>query len=234
MVFGIVLAILVVQPAVGWYLNGRGEHEAGAGRHERALEWFERASLIDPGTTGYRDAIARTSVQLFHHSGNLQWLMKAIEQEVVASALNPLDGRFPYRLGTIYALLADQKVAQKQRDVLLGQAGHAYEEAIRLDPFSPFSYLELGRIRIAQERLEEGKEWLRKGILIEPNFLPARVLLADLSLRSGFRQEAQLSYEAIVEIKKRYEQRTLDTMEQRFLDVDLYPLGRALAVGAHS
>jgi tetratricopeptide (TPR) repeat protein len=232
--FGIVLGILVFQPAVGWYLNGRGEDEEGAGRHGRALEWFERASFIDPGTTGYHDAIARTSVQLFHQSDDLRWLMTAIEQELVASALNPLDGRFPYRLGTIYALLADQKLAEKQRDVLLGQAGHAYEEAMRVDPFSPFNYFELGRIRIAQGRLEEGKDWLRKGILIEPNFLPARVLSADLSLRSGFRQEAQSSYEAILEIKKRYEKRTLSTMEQQFLDVDLYPLGRALAVGAHS
>jgi len=234
LVIGCVLAMLVVQPAVGWYFNDQGDREAQAGHDEKALEWFEQASLVDPGTTAYRDSIARTAIQLFHRSGDPQWLVKAMEQESVAIVLNPLDGRFPYRLGTIYTLLSEQKALGPQRGTMWEQAAHAYEEATRVDPFSPLSYVELGRIRVAQGRVQEAKDWLQKAISIEPNFLPARVLLANLSLQAGDRNAAQSEFETIRAIKRRYERRTLSVLEQQFLDVDLYPLGRALARGGTS
>lgn len=229
---GVILAILAFQPAIAWYVNTRGEREANAGNDEEALKWFERAAFVDPGTTAYRDSISRTSIQLFHQSHKPQWLREALEQESIAHALNPLDGRFPYRAGTIYALLAEQKFAENHLDVLREEAEKSFQEAIRLDPFSPFSYLELARIRIAQGREQEGREWLERGLAMEPNFLPARVLLAELSLKSGQQQEARWGYDKIVSIKKQYENRTLSTSERQFLDVDLYPLGRALVLGA--
>lgn len=231
---GFVLAILVAQPAVGWYFNGQGDREAQAGRGEKALEWFEQASLIDPGTTAYRDSIARTAIQLFHRSGDPQWLVTAMEQEAVALTLNPLDGRFPYRLGTIYTLLSEQKALGLQRETMWKQAAHAYEEAIKVDPYSPLSYVELGRIRVAQGRDQEAKDWVQKAISIEPNYLPARVLLANLSLQAGDWKAAQSEFESIRAIKRRYERRTLSVLERQFLEVDLYPLERALAPGVRS
>jgi putative inorganic carbon (HCO3(-)) transporter len=233
-VIGFVLAILVVQPAVGWYLDEQGDREAQVGHYEKALEWFERASLVDPGTTAYRDSIARTAIQLFHRSGDPQWLVTAMEHESVAHTLNPLDGRFPFRLGTIYTLLSEQKVLGSQREAMWEQAAHAYEEAIRVDPYSPLSYAELGRIRVSQGRVQEAKDWFQRAIAVEPNFLPARVLLANLWLQVGDRGSAQSEFETIRTIMKRYERRTLSALERQFLDVNIFPLGRALATGGIS
>ncbi|WP_173046477.1 O-antigen ligase family protein [Nitrospira sp. KM1] len=232
-VCAVVLAILVFQPVTGFYLHGKGEQVAASGNDEDALKWFERASLIDPGTTAYHDAIARTSTQLFRQSNDPQWLLKAMDEEIVASALNPLDGRFPYRLGTIYMLLAAQRTYEQHRVALRRQAEESFEQAALADPFSPFNCLELGRIRVAQGRIQEGRQWLEKGIMMEPNFLPARVLLTELSLESGDQQDARLHYERILSIKRQYEKRTLSALERQYLDVDLYPLGRAITLGVH-
>jgi O-antigen ligase len=229
-VCGVALAILTIQPAAGWYAHERGQAEAQVGQQDLALDWFRLASLIDPGTTGYHDAIARTLVQLFHQSGDPQWLVKAVEEEGQASELNPLDGRFPYRLGTIYSELAEQKLSIDQRDLLLNQAAQAYEQALHVDPYSPLSYMALVNIRLPQGRVEEAKSWLQRAVATEPNFLPARALLMELSFKAGEREVAQSEFDAIVAIKRKYEGWVLNDIERQFLDVDLSPLGKALAL----
>ena len=225
---GVVLAALIIQPAAGWYVHERGQAEAQVGRPELALDWFRRASLIDPGTTGFHDDIARTSVQLFHRSGDPQWLVRAVEEEGQAIELNPLDGRFPYRLGTIYDLLANQKVSKDQREFLLTQAGQAYEQAIHADPYWPLSYMALANIRLPQGRVDEAKSWLQRAVATEPNFLPARVLLAELSLKGGDGAFAKSEFDAIVAIKQKYDGWVLSDLERQFLDVDLHSLARGL------
>ncbi len=230
LICGVALTALSIQPAVGWYAYERGQVEDRVGQQSLAVDWFRRASRIDPGTTGYHDAIARTSVQLFHQSGDPQWLVKAAEEEGQAIELNPLDGRFPYRLGTIYGLLAGQRVSKDQRDLLLDQAVVAYEQAIRADPYSPLSYWALANIQLSQGRVDEAKAWLQRAVANEPKFLPARTLLAELSLKAGEHEAAQSEFDAIVVIKRKYEREALTDIERQFLDVDLYPLGRALAL----
>lgn len=231
---GVLLLALTIQSAAGWLAFTQGEAETVAGHEQRALEWFERASLVDPATTVHHDNIARTSVRLFHQSKDLLWLIKAMEREAMAVALNPLDGRFPYRLGTIYGLLSDHKAFVGQRDTMREQAAHAYENAIKLDPFSPLSYVALGRIRAEQGRTQEALDLLNRATQMESNFLPARVLFAELSLQAGNRKAAQSEFDTIIAIKKQYERRTLSPLEREFLDVDPYPLGRALALGVNS
>ena len=227
---GVTLVALTIQPAAGWYAHEQGQAKAQAGQQELALDWFRWASLIDPGTTGYHDAVARISVQLFHRSGDSEWLVKAVEEEGQAIELNPLDGRFPYRLGTIYGVLAEQTPAKAQRDLLLNQAAQAYEQAVQADPYSPLNYLALANIRLPEGRVEEAKSWLQRAVVIEPNFLPARAILAELSLKAGEHRVAQSEFDAIVAIKRKYEGWVLNDLERQFLDVDLSPLGRALAL----
>jgi tetratricopeptide (TPR) repeat protein len=225
---GVVLAVLIIQPAAGWYAHERGQAEAQVGRQDLALDWFDWASVIDPGTTGYHDASARTLVQLFHRSGDPQRLVKAIEEEEQAIELNPLDGRFPYRLGTIYGLLAQQSFSQEQHDLLLNQAAQAYEQAIHADPYSPLSYMALANIRLPQGRVEEAKLWLQRAVGTEPNFLPARAVLAELSLKAGEHEAAQSEFAAIVAVQRKYEREVLSDIERQFISVDLSLLGRAL------
>ena len=128
-----------------------------SGQTDRGWEWYRRATLIDPGTTAYRDAVARMNVAQFYASGDPQWLIQAVEEMTICQELNPLDGRVPSRLGMLYLLLAERATSNEQRDDLVIHAAESYEGAIKVDPFSPFNYLELGKIRWRQGQSEEAQ-----------------------------------------------------------------------------
>ena len=86
----------------------------------------------------------------------------------------------------------------------------------------------VANIRLSQGQVEEAKSWLRRAVATEPNFLPARMRLAELSLKDGDLKGAQSEFNAIVRARNKYEGWTLNDVERQFVDVDLYPLGRAL------
>lgn len=225
-----VLTALTCQSAAGWYAYQRGGEEARAGRQEVALDWFHRAIDIAPGVSGYHDALARTFVQLFHQSGSSHWLLSAVQEEHAARELNALDARTPYRLGTIYELLAGQEVSSDQRGKLLSEAAEFYEEAIRADPYAASVYLELANLRLLQNRADDARTLLQRAITVEPNLLPARVRYAQLAVKDREFAIARKEYEAIIQIRKKYEGLVLTTLERQFLDVDLKPLERALSL----
>ena len=229
-VLATVLGLLVIRPAAAWYAFDKGERERTVGREGQALEWFERATRIDPGTTTYRDAVALSEVRLYHQSGDPRQLLRAVEELMIGLELNPLDARFANRLGSLHVLLADRAGSEEQREALLGKAADYYEQAVQLDPYSPFNYLELGKLRWAQRRVDEAQAWFRRATSYEPNFLPARVRLAELVLQTGQKEAAVLEYTAIIKIKERYQGRTLNSLERQYLEVDLDQLKHVLAM----
>jgi tetratricopeptide (TPR) repeat protein len=226
------IAAVCTQSAVAWYAHDEGKHHAAQGDLEGAYAWYTQAADIDPATTGYHDSIARTAIELYSESGAATWLLKAAEEEALARKLNPVDGRFAFRAGTVYRLMASQTMSSAQRAELSAKASEAFSEAIRLDPYSPFSYFELAQLRLADGRVEEAIALLTTATTHEPNFLPGRALLAEQSLLAGIPGDYRREYAAIKAIVAKYAHRELSETERRFLDVDLYPLGRALAVEA--
>ncbi len=228
------LGLLVIRPAAAWYVFDKGERERTVGQEGQALEWFERATRIDPGMTTYHDAVALSEVRLYHQSGDPRWLLKAVEALSVSLVLNPLDARFASRLGAIHVLLADRAGVEEEREALLGKAAAYYEQAMRLDPYSPFNYHELGKLRSAQGREEEALALFRRAISYEPNFLPARVRRAELFLQTGHKEVALLEYTAIIKIKEQYQGWILNSLERQYLDVDLDYLKRSLALRSAS
>ena len=229
-VLATLLGLLVIRPGAAWYAFDKGERERTVGQEGQALEWFERATRIDPGTTTYHDAMALSEVRLYHQSGDPRWLLKAVEALRISLALNSLDARFASRLGAIHVLLADRAGVEEAREALLGKAADYYEQAVQLDPYSPFNYLELGKLRWAQRRVDEAQAWFRRATSYEPNFLPARVRLAELFLQTGHKEVALLEYTASMKIKERYHGRTLNSLERQYLEVDLDQLKDALAL----
>jgi hypothetical protein len=226
------VAAVCVQSAAAWYAHEEGKHRAAQDNLEEALSWYVLAADIDPGTTGYHDSIARTAMQLYRESGASTWLVQAADEEAVARKLNPVDGRFAFRSGTIYRMMASQARTSAQRAGLLAKASDAYAEAIRLDPYSPFSYLELAQLRVANGHVDEAIALLRTATAYEPNFLPGRALMAELSLQAGIPGDYAKELEEIRAIQSRYEQQVRDDVERQFISVDLYPLGRAVALEA--
>jgi hypothetical protein len=65
----------------------------------------------------------------------------------------------------------------------------------------------------------------------EPNFLPGRALLAELSLKIGMPGDYAQEIRDITAIHSQYAQQVRDEVERQFMDVDVYPLGRAVALG---
>lgn len=212
---------LIVQPAAAWFAYEQGNVALQGGQSERAIEWYRRATHIDSGITAYRDAVARMDVTQFYASGDPQWLVQAVEEIATCQELNPLDGRAPSRLGMLFQLLAERATTSEQRNDLVARAVGFYERAIQIDPFSPFNYLELATLRWRQGQPDEARVLLMKAITHEPNFLPARVLLAEIVGQIGKRDLAQIQYAAIEDIRGRYKSRTLSPLEHRYLDVSL-------------
>lgn len=215
-----ILVVVMIQPAAGWYAFSRGEAAAKSGNEENSRYWYEWASRIEPGLTGYRDALARASVERFQQSGNPEWLLSAIEEEKLAIELNPLDGRFPYRLGTLLDQLAQQTVSPEQRELLRKQAVQAYEQGSSADPYSPLNYMGLATIALTQGRRDQATILLRQAVAYEPNYLPARIRLAELAFNAGDINGMRAELIVIESVKQKYGARVLSGLERQFLDVD--------------
>lgn len=222
------MLLLTIQPALAWYLRERGNDEVRQGHVDQALRWHRYATLVDPGTTAHHDTVALLLLQQYQRSGNVARLMQAIEEMEICVALNSMDGRFPSRLGSLYGMLADAAKSNEQRGMLIQEAAASFEMAIKRSPFTAMNYLELGRVRFKQGRFEEARAYARRGVVLEPNFLPARVLLAEASLRLGDDSEATSELTTIQAIRARYRDRSLNNLETQFLEVDVDHLQQAL------
>ncbi len=88
----VLCALLIVRPAAAWYAFDKGEDAVASGGADRAFEWFQRATLIDPGTTAYRDALALTEVRLFQQSGDPLWLLRAVDELTMGLGRRAHDG----------------------------------------------------------------------------------------------------------------------------------------------
>ncbi len=228
------LTFIMIRPVAAWYAFEKGEREIVDGKMEPALASFQWATLIDPGTSAYHDAVALTEARLFQRTGDVGWANRAVSELKIGLELNPLDGRLANRVGSLYLLLAQRAGTESERAAMINQAETHFELAVKLDPYSPFNYLELGKLRREQGRLEEAEAWFRQATSFEPNFLPARVQLAELLLKAGRKENAVSEYEEILKIKERYKGRALNTLERQFLEVEHEHLSRALAAEAAS
>lgn len=228
----VLITLLIVRPAAAWVAYERGETEMRIGQGERAVEWYRLATRVDPGTAGYHDAMALAQVTLYQRSGDPRWLLQAMEEFRVGLDLNPLDGRLAHRLGSLHVLLAERVPSGVQHGALLDQAASYFEQGIQLDPYSPFNYLELAKIRGKQGREVDAESGLRRAIRYEPNFLPARIMLAELALRRGRKDVAAAEFREIVKIRERYKGYPLNALERKYLDVELAGLSKSAAAEA--
>ena len=228
-VLAALLGILVIRPAAAWYAFDEGEREMAVGRVGHALDWYQWATYIDPGTSSYHDAVAATQVRIYLQSGAVQQLHGAASELQVALELNPLDARLANQLGQLFVFLAEQAPTKTERQALLEEAEGHYEQASRLDPYSPFNYFELGKLQWTQGRVPEAMALFTRATSYEPNFLPARLYLAELLLTTGQKERAASEYTEILNIKERYQARAATSLERQYLEVDLDHLRRSLA-----
>ncbi len=213
------MAYLAIQPAAAWLLVNQGNNAQAEHDNVSAMKWYRYASMVDPGATAVRDGLARLCIQRFSETGAPEWLEQAASEMAVAMALNPLDGRLPYRLGTIYLLQAEQPAWAAHKISLTAQATQAFEKSISVDPFSPFGYFELSKLYRGKGDRTSAQQLLEQAITYEPNFIPARVALMDLAREIGHTDVASMQLTAIQTIRWKFQDWTLTSMEQQFLGI---------------
>jgi O-antigen ligase len=234
LVLALCLALLTIRPALAWYVFEEGEREMSSGQADRALNWFTWATRIDPGTTAYHDAVGHAAYTLYRRTGDIQRLGQTMESLRVGLELNPLDARLAHRLGALFVLLAAQAPAGPDRDSLRANAITFFRQAIQLDPYSPFNYLEIGTLHRIEGRVQEAMGWLRLATTWEPNFLPARVMVTELALEGGQREAAVAEYAEILKIQQRFKGRVLSNLERQYLEIGHDHLRRMLDAGPRS
>ncbi len=213
------MAYLAIQPAAAWLLVNQGNSAQAEHDNVSAIKWYRYASMADPGATAVRDGLARLCIQRFMETRAPEWLEQAASEMAVAMALNPLDGRLPYRLGTIYLLQAEQPAWAAHKISLTAQATQAFEKSISVDRFSPFGYFELSKLYRGKGDRTSAQQLLEQAITHEPNFIPARVALMDMAREIGHTDIARMQLTAIQTIRWKFQDWTLTSMEQQFLGI---------------
>lgn len=221
-----ILLLLTVQSALAWYAFERGNEQIGIHRVDKASEWYRTATMIQPWNATYHNAIASSDVALFHASGERELILDAVEEMKLCMSLNPLDGRYPYRLGTLYQLLAEQIYNPQDQTEWLRHAAASYQLAVTKDPYAPVNYVALGKLLLRQGSLQEAQASFAKAIEYEPNYLPARALTIEVALQLGDADAAQRDYLELLALMGRFRGKAMSAVEQQFLDVDLDALER--------
>lgn len=221
--FAIIIVAIVGVVRLGtawtWYEAGGELHRKG--NITGAIEYYRTAILLDPGKALYHSGLAAAEFSLYERQHDLSIARDGLDELCRAIILNPLDGRLAGLLGQVYVRFPH---LEPQSD--LGEQGcfsyalTAYRQAIQLEPFNPFYYLESSRLYVKSGDDEKAERFAKTAIEIEPNFLSGRAWLAKIYAQSGRMSLAELEYREIVERQQRYANWNKSPREEQLLTVD--------------
>ncbi len=216
-----ILLVLTIQPAAAWYAYERGNEAVRSGDLDGSLPWYQGAISIEPWDAAYHNALATSELALFYRARNQDWLIQAVDEMKQCVSLNPLDGRGPFRLGTLYQLMGETAQTKLARLEWFSRAVEAYRVAVQRDPYSPYTYVVLGKLQYAQGDIQGAKLSFSRALEYEPNFLPARAQRIKLNVEMGNGVGAREEYMELLRIVERFKDKAETAMERQFLDVDL-------------
>jgi O-antigen ligase len=228
----LLVAVEAIRLGVAWMLFESGSRRAVEGHTALAIERLQTAVALDPGKTLYHHGLGSMYAKQFETTGDPEIFLKARAEFQEAMQINPLDARLPALLGQLYIASTGNKknpspLAQ-QRIQHLRAALQAYEQAATLAPFAATYRYEQARLSwLLGERLDAVRR-AKDVEMLEPNFLPARALLAKLFLDEGQVNEAMNELQEIHARQERYKEWRKNGLEQRFLNVDVTSLRAAV------
>lgn len=221
-------AMLVARLGVAWLAFEAGSKALAEKNLERAVEYYDQAIELDPGTALYHSSKAAAHLQLFQRTRAGTEMTVVVDELKRESTLNPLNAR-PFKLlGDIYGAAASDRGASDQRHSWLRLATEAYEQAIEREPFNPFHRLEAGRYYLALADGARAERIVREAVEMEPNFLPGRAWLVTRYARTGRIELAKQEYEEILRRQRYYADWSLEAYERGFLNVDIRELSGIL------
>jgi tetratricopeptide (TPR) repeat protein len=199
-------------------LEDRGSVAFRTGRMEEAHRTYYRAAATDPFRATYPDSSSAAQYRMYEKGKGQVFLFNAIEMEQEAVLRNPLDYRYPARLGYLFSKAADHFPRQARAEIL-GSALRSYDRAIALNPHSAdLRYLKASLLSMAG-RKEEARSLTEAILADEPRYVKGWVLLAEL-LETEDAGRAVAAYEAAVTVNSRYMGRASESYEKEFVELD--------------
>lgn len=217
---------IIIRPAMAWYLYTSAENQIRSGNPIKAIKLLRLSTVVDPGNTAYHDHLANELVGEYVKTKRQEYLEEAFEEIHYAIDHNPLNGKAFNHLGFLYRLRADYEGDPFKKVKYLERSIEAFEKAVDLDPYSVFNYKEIGDISIQLGETDKAIFYLKKAISIEPNYLPARELLAHLYLGQDKYGLAEREYNNILNIYKRHQNKSLNILEKSYMNIDLVNVNR--------
>jgi tetratricopeptide (TPR) repeat protein len=185
---------------------------------EQAHRDYDRAAAIDPWRATYPDSSSAAQYRRYEKNEGRGFLFGAIEEEKEAAQRNPLDYRYPARLGFLFSKAVDY-VPPQAREEVLESSLRSYDRAIALNPHSAdLRYLKALLLKMTGRRGEA--QGLMEAVLRdEPRYAKGWVLLAELQEPEDGKR-ALASYETALSVHSRYRVRAADRYEKEFVDLD--------------
>lgn len=218
---------------VAWLTFDTASRQAVAGETDIAIQGFKQAIALDPGKSLYHHGLGSVYARAFDASRDREMFQLAHAEFKEAIELNPLDSRLLGLLAQLYVSAAQVPSVSgrldEQETLWLRAAVRVYERAVRLAPCSaPYRY-EQARLHWMLGERPAAEQQAKEAERLEPNFLPARALLAQLWVDAGRIDDARQELHEIQTRQARYEQWNKTSLDRAFLRVDVAPL--RVAVG---
>ena len=222
----------VSRVGMAWLTFDAASRRAVAGETEAAIQGLKAAIALDPGKSLYHHGLGSVYARAFDASRDKDTFRLAHAEFREAIELNPLDSRLLGLLGQLYVSAAQTSPLadgiDEQQKSWLRAALRVYERAVRLAPFSaPYRYEQARLHRMLGERAA-AEQQAKVAERLEPNFLPARALLAALSIDAGRIDDARQELQEIQARQARYQQWNKNSIDRAFLSVDVAPLRAAV------
>ena len=186
------------------------------------------AIALDPEKALYHHGLGSVYAKVFERTGANDAFQNAHAQYKEAIGLNPLDNRLLGLLGQLYASAAQVPqsfgITVEERRGWLRAAVPVYEHAIQLAPFSAIYRYEQARIYWLLGERGKAEQRAKEAEGLEPNFLPARALLARLCIDGGDIDGAREQLREIQERQARYKPWPKNSLDHAFLNVDVSPI----------
>ncbi|GAB1722765.1 MAG: hypothetical protein GDA65_09890 [Nitrospira sp. CR1.1] len=213
---------------MAWLTFDAASRRAVAGETDAAIQGLQDAIALDPGKSLYHHGLGSVYARAFDASRDKEMFRLAHAEFKQAIELNPLDSRLLGLLAQLYVSASQTSSSSgaidEQQKSWLRAAVRVYERAVRLAPFSaPYRYEQARLYWMLSERAA-AEQQAKEAERLEPNFLPARALLARLWIDAGQVEQARDQLREILTRQARYKQWSKNSLDQAFLNVDVAPL----------
>lgn len=165
-----------------------------AGDMPAAQKALQKAIRLVPIQPYYYAAMADLYARYFEVTGNMQSFTRAVEEMEEASALNPNDWTFEWRLAALYSMAIGRGLRTEESLLSLRQA---LTRELAANPKSPVPLYHLAALDMREGNVGEAESHLREALRLEPNYLKAHHLLIDVfkqrnDVASAEREAAEL------------------------------------------